>query len=117
MPFPQVAARRRTLTIFDHLMVIAIASLPLAAFRETWKPGAVALSLVLLLVGYLLWWLPGLGVRTRRPWIDSLVLPAFMTLMMGYVFLAFLAFFHDPHATAFMVAAQLMALVYVSVRL
>jgi hypothetical protein len=108
--------------ILDHLVLIGVAALPLAAFlrptgsRASGPTGAAGLAAVMLMVGYFLWWLPGLGVRTRGLRIGALVLPAFMALVALYLVLAFVAFFRDPDATVLVVIAQLAALIYVTLR-
>jgi hypothetical protein len=124
MSFPNVASTRRPLRILDHMVLIAVAALPLAAFlpsagsasRPPRAANAVGLSVAMLALGYFLWLLPGLGAREPGRWFAPLVLPAFITMALVYLVLAFLTFFCDPDAAAMIVVAQLMALVYVSVR-
>jgi hypothetical protein len=124
MSFPNIASTRRPLRILDHMVLIAVAALPLAAFlpttgaaaRPPQAANAVGLSVAMLALGYFLWLLPGLGIREPRRWFALLVLPAFISLALIYLVLAFLTFFCDPNAAAMIVVAQLMALVYVSVR-
>jgi hypothetical protein len=124
MSFPNVASPRRPLRILDHMVLIAVASLPLAAFhpaagtasRPPHAANAVGLSAAMLLLGYFLWLLPGLESREPRRWFAPFVLPAFISLALIYLLLAFLTFFSNPDAAAMIVVAQLMALIYVSVR-
>jgi hypothetical protein len=114
MPFPDVASARKPLYLFDHMVLIAVSALPLVAVSPPHDPAAVGLAAIMLLLGYLLWWLPGLGARGR--WHDPLVLPAFMALTVVYLLLAFIAFSCDPDSAVLIIAAQLIALVYVSFR-
>jgi hypothetical protein len=124
MPLSDAPSGRNPPRILDHLVLIGVAALPLAAFlrpagpgsRAPGQAGAVGLAAVMLMAGYFLWSLPGLGVRTRGTWIGPLVLPAFMALVVVYLVLAFVAFFCDPDATVMVVIAQLAALIYVTLR-
>jgi hypothetical protein len=114
MTFPSVAPARRSPTILDHLVLIAVFALPMLAARTAHSSDMIELSLIMLLLGYLLWWLPGLGTRGR--WHDILVLPAYMALTMVDLVLAFIAIICDPDAAVLVIGAQLIALVYVSFR-
>ena len=75
---------------------------------------AAELMVVMLTVGFLLWWLPTLG--GRGSWPDLLILPAFITLTLLYLLLSIGAFVCDPVAAVSVIVAQLIALVYVSFR-
>src|SRR5450755_164028 len=106
MSFPNVASTRRPLRILDHMVLIAVASLPLAAFlpaagaasRPPYAANAIGLSADMLALGYFLWVLPGLGIREPRRWFAPFVLPTFISLALIYLVLAFLTFFCDPDA-------------------
>jgi hypothetical protein len=94
------------------MVLVAASALPLAGARP--PSGAVGLVVVMLAVGILLWWLPMLG--GRGSWPDLLILPAFMTLTVFYLFLSVCAFLCDPAAAVSVIGAQLIALIYVSFR-
>src|SRR5215212_5158055 len=110
MSFPDVASGRRPLTILDLLVVIAIASLPLAALHPPTARDMAGLSAIMLGLGGLLWWLPGNAARRRA--LEPLVLPAFVALAFGYLVLFFIASACDPHGAALVIGAQLAALIY-----
>jgi hypothetical protein len=120
MWIPNVAIRRKPLRILDHLVLIGVAALPLAAFHRVavsgsrLAPQAIGLAIVMLAVGYFLWWLPRIGAR--RGALGVLALPAFIALTVVYLYLAFLCYFTDPEATALVVVAQVIALIYITLR-
>ncbi len=112
MVFPKTTLRSNPPRILDLLVLVAVAALPVAGTRP---PSVAAGSAVLVLaVGLLLWWLPGLG--GRGTWPDRLILPAFMMLTFVYLFLSIGIYVSDPAAAVSVVLAQLVALVYVSFR-
>src|SRR4051794_38461226 len=113
MIFPHTTSRRNPPRLLDLVVLVAISALPLAGARP--PSGATAFAVVMLAVGVVLWWLPWIGGRGR--WPDLLILPSFMGLALFYLFLSLGAFFCDPVAAVSVVAAQLIALVYVSFRL
>src|SRR5262249_3349030 len=112
MTFPRTTSSRNPPRILDLVVLVAVSALPMAGARP--PSGAAGFMVVMLPLGVLLWWLPCLGGRGR--WPDLLMLPAFMTLTVFYVFLAIGAFLCDPQAAVSVVVAQLIALVYASFR-
>src|SRR5215212_2467070 len=114
MSFPDVASGRRPLTILDLLVVIAIASLPLAALHPPTAPDMAGLSAMMLGLGGLLWWLPGLAARRRA--LEPLVLPAFVGLTVVYLVVFSIASACDARGAALIIGAQLVAMVYASLR-
>jgi hypothetical protein len=112
MSFPYTRSSRNPPRILDLVVLVAVSALPMAGARP--PSGATGFSVVMLPVGLLLWWLPWLGGRGR--WPDLLLLPAFITLTLFYLFLSVGAFLCDPGAAVSVVVAQLIALVYVSFR-
>src|SRR4051812_7877334 len=87
MTFPHTTSSRNPPRVLDLVVLVAIAALPMAGARP--PSGAAVFAVVMVPVGFLLWWLPWLGGRGR--WPDLLILPAFMTLTLFYLFLAILA--------------------------
>jgi hypothetical protein len=120
MSIPVITTRVKPLRIFDHIVLVVVAALPLAAFHHAtesgsrYAPQAIGLSAVMLAVGYFLWWLPRIGARGGV--LSALALPAFIALTVVYLYLAFVCYFTDPHATALVVVAQLIALIYITLR-
>jgi hypothetical protein len=114
MPATNAVSGHKRFFIVDHMVLVAVSALPLTALHTRRTYEAFGLSLMMLLLGYLLWLLPGLGMRQR--WHDALVLPAFMALTLAYLFLAFVAFFGDPGSAVLVITAQLLTLVYASFR-
>jgi hypothetical protein len=112
MTFPHTTSSRNPPRILDFMVLVAIAALPMAGARP--PSDTAAFAVVMLLVGFLLWWLPWLGGRGR--WPDLLILPAFISLTVFYLFLSIGAFLCDPGASVSVIGAQLIALVYVSFR-
>jgi hypothetical protein len=112
MTFPDTTSSRNPPRILDLVVLVAVSALPMAGARP--PSGATGFSVAMLPVGFLLWWLPWLGGRGR--WPDLLILPAFMTLTLFYLFLSIGAFLCDPEAAVSVLGAQLIALVYVSFR-
>jgi hypothetical protein len=114
MSFPELTTRRRSLCVFDLLVLVFVCALPLAGISPPSAPGAPGLSTALLFVGYLLWWLPGLGVRRGR--IAPLVLPIFVGLAFLYLMVLILAFLLDPTLAILVLASQLIAMLYTAFR-
>ena len=120
MSIPNITIRRRPLSIFDHLILVVVAALPMAAFHHAagsgsrFAPQAIGLAAVMLAVGYFLWWLPRISARGGV--LSALALPAFIALTVVYLYLAFVCYFTDPHATALVVVAQLIALISITLR-
>ena len=82
MSIPNITIRRRPLSIFDHLILVVVAALPMAAFHHAagsgsrFAPQAIGLAAVMLAVGYFLWWLPRISARGGV--LSALALPAFI---------------------------------------
>jgi|GEM_PF-5336029 len=110
MAFPDLRSKRSALTI---VVLVAIAALPLAASRPPDALPEFGLSLFMILLGCLLWWLPTLGSRWK---LGAIVLPAFMTLTGLYLCIIIIAFANAPKAVILIIVAQLIALIYVSFR-
>lgn len=114
MPFPDVTSARRPLTIGDILIVVAIAALPLAAVGPSAPAERVPLAMLMLVLGGLLWWMPGLAARYRR--LEPLVLPLFILLATLDLAAISIAFVCDAHGAALLIWGQVAALLYVSFR-
>jgi hypothetical protein len=112
MTFPHTTSSRNPLSILDLMVLVAVSALPLAGIRP--PSDAAGFAAVMLPVGFLLWWLPGLGGQGR--WTDLLILPVFMAMTLFYLFLSMAAFLCDPGAAVSVIGAQLIALIYVSFR-
>ncbi len=114
MAFPDLTSKRQTLSIFDLMVLVAIAALPLAGSRSSQTLYTFSFSLPLFLVGGVLWWLPRLGSRSR---LGPLVLPVFVAVAVLYLLFAFVAFVWSPDLTILIISTQLLALIYVSFRI
>jgi hypothetical protein len=112
MTFPHTSSSRNPPRILDLVVLVAVAALPMAGARP--PSVAAGFAVLMLSVGFLLWWLPWLGGRGK--WPDLLILPTFMTLTVFYLFLSIGAFLCDPEAAVSVIGAQLIALIYVSFR-
>jgi hypothetical protein len=103
---------RKPLCIFDLLVLVAVSALPMAGALP--PSDAIVLVLLMLPLGFVLWWLPGLGGRGH--WPDLLILPAFMALTFIYIMLSLITFIRDPTAAVSLIGAQLIAMIYVTFR-
>jgi len=112
MTFPKTTLSRNPPRILDLVVLVAVSAPPMAGARP--PSVAAGFAVLMLAVGFLLWWLPWLG--GQGTWPDLLILPAFMMLTFIYLFLSIGTFLCDPEAAVSVVGAQLIALVYVSFR-
>jgi hypothetical protein len=112
MVFPKTTLSRNPPRIVDLAVLVAVSALPMAGARP--PSIAAGLAVLVLALGFLLWWLPWLGGSGK--WADLFILPAFMMLTFVYLFLSIGTFLCDPEAAVAVVGAQLIALVYVAFR-
>ena len=91
----ELTSRRRSLTILDLKVVVAVSALSLAVADASGSIGPAGLPIAVfpLSVGYVLWWLPGLAAPERRRWLDAIASPVYMTLSIAYVLAATLALY------------------------
>lgn len=114
MAFPDLSAGRPRLTVLDLMVAVAIGALPAAAVAPPRAPEIAGLAMLMLALGGSLWWLSGLGGRTRR--LDPLILPALFALTMVYLVLCCIAFACDPGPATLILGGQVVALVYAAFR-
>jgi hypothetical protein len=118
------APARGRIRIFDHLVLIMLATLPMAAFLPAIGSGsmtpaklsALGLAGAMIGVGVVLWWLPGFAAKGESSRLGALILPGFIVLVSIEVGLTFLAYNFDSTATGLVLFALLVGLIYVSFR-
>jgi hypothetical protein len=116
-PFPQLTSRKKSLTILDLMVVVGISALPMAALGASGRNAvAIPLSVFLMVTGYVLWWLPALAAPERRRWLDVIALPVYMGLCAAYLLATLLTWYFAPYAVVMVIAAQVIAFVYLSFR-
>jgi hypothetical protein len=112
MAFPETSAPRESVCIVDLMVYTAICALPLAGLHPSFR--AAGVSVILLVLASLLWWLAEVGGRVR--WLDCLALPVFLTLALVYLFLILVVFCAEPAVALSVLGAQVSAMMYASFR-
>ena len=117
-PFPQLTSRKKSLTILDLMVVVAVSALSLAVVDVSGAigPAGVPLAVFLLVTGYVLWWLPALAAPESRRWLDAIALPIYMTLSVGYVLAASLTLCLAPRVVVLVIAVHVVVSVYLTFR-
>jgi hypothetical protein len=116
---PTSTAVRKPLRIVDHLVLIAIVALPLAAGAGCGRVSAglaMSFAVAILVESQLLWWLLVQGGPERGGWLDRVVLPLFMGVTFLFLALSFFTYFHNPTAAVQFAVAQLAILLYMGLR-
>ncbi|WP_435008835.1 hypothetical protein P12x_000084 [Tundrisphaera lichenicola] len=122
MEFPPRKKRRR---IVDHLMIFAVAALALVVFGRaddevTGKAqvsDAFGFTMIFVVAAYYIEWLPAIWERTRRTAFEPFVMPAFIAMVLAYLYFSFRSYFIQPGATSLAVFSQLFAMIVLSCRM
>jgi hypothetical protein len=112
MVFPQTSSPRKPFCIVDVMVYTAVCALLLAGLHPSFD--AVGVAVLLLTLGSLLWWLSWVGASV--PWLDFLVLPIFLALALVYMFLILVVFCGLPELALSVLLAQVIAMIYASLR-
>jgi hypothetical protein len=106
-------------------MILSAALLTLVAFRyaddevtgKAEVSDAYGFTALFVPAAYLIGWLPEIWARCRRTTTEPLVKPAFMTLVLGYLYFAFRAYFIQPGAVGAAVGLQLLVMIVLMCRI
>lgn len=124
MEFMEFPPRKRRGSLLRHAVILATAALSLFAFHladdeitgQAEVSDAYGFTLIFLVAGYYIGWLPSFWEKCKGTEFDSLLMPIFFLLISIYLYLSFRSCFIQPAATGSTVFLQLFVMIYLLCR-
>jgi|GEM_PF-4561498 len=119
MEFMEFPPRKRRGTLLRHVAILSSAALSLFAFHladdeitgKAEVSDAYGFTVIFLVAGYYIDWLPELWGKCKGTSFDFLLMPAFYASIMSYLYFAFRSYFIQPAATGATVLIQLFVMI------
>lgn len=125
MEFMDLPPRQKRLgTFVRHATILTTVVLTLLVFHladdevtgEAKLSDAYGFTLIFLLTGYFIGWLPEPWAKYKRTSIDAFLMPAFFILIITYLYFSFRTYFVQPTATGTTVFLQLFVMIWLLCR-
>lgn len=119
MEFMEFPPRKRRGTLIRHAAIGLSVVLTLIVFRladdevtgKAEVSDAYGFTLVFLVAGYYIGWLPEIWKKCEGRTLDSFLMPIFFLLMIGYLYFSFRSYFIQPGATGLTILLQLLVMI------
>ena len=119
MEFMEFPPRKRRGTLIRHAAILSTAALSLFAFHladdeitgKAEVSDAYGFTLIFLVAGYYIGWLPGIWEKCKGTAFESTLMPIYFLLIIIYLYFSFRSYFIQPAATGSTVFLQLFVMI------
>lgn len=119
MEFMEFPPRKRRSTVIRHVAIGLTVVMTLLAFHfaddevtgKAEVSDAYGFTLIFLVAGYYIVWLPEIWKKCEGKAYDSFLMPIFFLLIISYFYFSFKSYFIQPGATGLVILLQLLVMI------